>query len=427
MTKRFSLKKNSNESGMALMWAIMLMALATFIIMPLLFFMQTTLTVNENVTESVKAQYAAEAGVEEALWRLSTPGITPQPGTTSIILPSKINGYWVSYNVAKPTGQAYSILTSTAYASTISQPSSIVRAKMNSGQFLFSYGLAARGTAAQVHDLWVKKSTIYSLSPSNPTNSIYFNKADLYSEGEMQFPSNSKVAGTLYAKNGLINSPTCSFPPYNVSAWGNCSWRLFLPWTQVNMWDWAWNPSTTNIINGNYPVNVGSDNVSIGLGSLYVKNGNLTITGNGPGMLLLKGRVYVDGTITKSGTCNIVDLGPYDGTNYNIFCAQGNISLINWNTKLSNSADLPIFMSLNGDITGTCASSKWICALLYAPNSANGFTSSDVNIQGAINTTGFKVQSGMTLEYPGDIQTKRQWPEVFGGSGSGNISAYSIQ
>lgn len=408
--------------------ALVVIAAAILIIVPLLIFMQTTLTVNSKVTESVKAQYAAEAGVEEALWRLSTPGISPQPlpGGPSITLPERINGYWVTYNVVKPPGKSYSILTSWAYANPGSENMSVVRAKMNSGQFLFSYGLAARGTAAQVHDLWVQAAKIYSLSPSDPTNSIYYNKADMYSEGEMQFPSNSKVAGTLYAKNGLINSPICNFPPYIVAAWGNCSWRQ-LTYTHVDMWDWGWNPSTTNIWNGDYPViTVGSDNVSIGLGSLYVKNGSLTITGNGPGMLLLKGRVYVDGTITKSGTCNIVDLGPYDGTNYNMFCAKGNVSLTNWNTKLSNSANLPIFMSLNGDITGTCASNTWICALLYAPNSLNGFVS-DVQVMGAINTTGFKVLHGMTLEYPGDIQTKRQWPEVFGGTGSGSISAYSIQ
>jgi len=411
-----SRKKFNDESGMALMWAIMLMALAMFIIVPLLLFTQTTLIVNNKVTESVKAQYAAEAGVEEALWRLSTPGILPQPGTTTITLP-RINGYLVSYNVATPPGKSYSILTSWAYANPGSENMSVVRAKMNSGQFLFSYAVAARGPTAHPHDLWVGKVNIYS----TPT----YNMADLYSDGSMQFTGNPrKVSGTLYAANGISPSPDCDSAYDNPPWGGTCSWRS-LPWSQVNMWDITPSPdglpdSGGGITDSGNPMTVATGASDVYIGPRHV-NGNLTITGGGAGRLILNGPVYVDGYIQKTGTQDIVDLSG----GVTMLSAQGNVSLKYWNTKLTSSAQLPIIMSINGDISCTGAS-KWICALLYAPNSPNGLTSDNFQLFGACNISGIK-NSGMTIEYPSDIKTTRNWPSVYGGTGSGNISAYSIQ
>jgi len=410
MTDKWSRKKFSDESGMALMWAIMLMALAMFIIVPLLFFTQTTLTVNNKVTESVKAQYAAEAGVEEALWRLATPGILPQPGVTPITLPDRINGYLVSYNLAQPSGRSYLILTSWAYANPGSENMSVVRAKMDSGQFLFSYAFSARGPSAHTHELWVSKANIYSLPGTN--------LADLYSDGFMQFPSNTKVSGTLYARDGIISDPNCD-STYNHPPWGGtCSWRS-LPWSQINMWDIVPSPDGLPDSGGSVTINTGSSDYHYGPKHI---NGDLTITGGGTGRLILDGQVYVDGQIFKTGTQNIVDLSG----GVMMLSALGNVSLKYWNTKLTSSAQIPIIMSVNGDISCTGASGKWICALLYAPNSPNGLTSDNFQLFGAANMSGVK-NSDMVIEYPSDIKTTRNWPSVYGGAGTGNISAYSVQ
>ena len=422
MTDKLSRKKRNSESGMALAMAILLMAVAMFIIVPLLIFTQTTLTVNSKVTESVKAQYAAEAGVEEALWRLGTPGISPQPGVTPISLPDKINGYWVTYNVAKPTGQSYSILTSWAYANPGSENMSVVRAKMNSGQFLFSYAAAARGPSAHVHYLWAQKSRFYS----TPTNYM----ADLYSDGSMQFAASNGVSGTLYRPLSQAVDPKCD-PAYISPPWGGpCSWRA-LPWSQIYMWDFT--PSPDGLLDSGGPVTINISGTSdVPIGPLHVDNGgNLYITGSGSGRLILAGKVYVDGQIIETGTHDIVDLS----NGVNLLSAQGNISLNTWNNKLTSSAQLPLIMSSLGDITCTGAKDKWICALLYAPYSPNGFTSGSggtgqnaytLNIYGALNVSGVD-NTGMIVEYPSDIKTTRNWPEIYGGTGSGSISAYSLQ
>jgi hypothetical protein len=414
-------KKLNNESGMALSMALILMAVAMFIIVPLLFFMQTTLTVNSKVTESVKAQYAAEAGVEEALWRMSTPSISPQPEVVPITLPDKINGYWVTYNVAKPTGQSYSILTSWAYANPGSENMSVVRAKMDSGQFLFSYAFSARGPASHTHTLWMQKANIYSA----PINYM----ADLYSDGAMQFPSNTNVSGTLYARDGIIGGGLPCDSKYKNPPWGGtCSCRQ-LTWSQVYMWDFTPSPdglpdSGGGITDSGNPMTVNTGASDVYIGPRHV-NGNLSITssGNGNGRLILKGPVYVDGYINKTGTQDIVDLSG----GVSLLSAQEYVSLNNWKNNLyPNSGQLPIIMSVNGDITCTCATNTWICALLYAPNSPNGLTSDGVQIYGACNMSGVK-NSNMTIEYPSDIKTTRNWPQVYGGTGSGQISAYSVQ
>ena len=411
-------KKFNNESGMALAMALIIMVVAMFIIVPLLFFTQTTLTVNSRVTESVKAQYAAEAGVEEALWRLGTPGISPQPGASPITLVDRINGYQVTYDVVKPPGKSYSILTSYAYANQISDPASVVRAKLESGLFLFSYAVATRNLGAgSNHDLRVDKGvSIYSLPSPNVAN--------LYSDGEMQFPGKkATVSGTLFAQNHISSDPG-SNSLYVPPPWGGASsWRE-QDWTQVNMWDITPSPDGLPDWEGNKTVTTSDTDVSIG--PLHVHNGNLTIAGSGTGRLILNGDVYVDGTIIKTGTQDIVDLSFSQGKPVPMLTAYGDIELNRWRNKLADSSQLPMIVSIQGNITCVGDDTKWICALLYAPLSQDGFISNNVKIFGSINMSGMRVEY-LTLEYPSDIQTKKQWPQEYFGGGAGKISAYTIQ
>jgi hypothetical protein len=68
-----------HEKGQALIWALIMVVLIGLIIGPLLGFMSTGVKTGQAHTEEMHRLYAADAGVEYALWRLVQPGPAPSP------------------------------------------------------------------------------------------------------------------------------------------------------------------------------------------------------------------------------------------------------------------------------------------------------------------------------------------------------------
>ncbi len=70
------------EAGQALPMALILLALGGFLVVPTLAFMTTNLTANRQIDRKNLELYAADAGVENALWSIQdNPGILPAEGS----------------------------------------------------------------------------------------------------------------------------------------------------------------------------------------------------------------------------------------------------------------------------------------------------------------------------------------------------------
>jgi hypothetical protein len=124
MLKRRSIipgKRVNYESGQALILVLVLLLLGSFIIAPLMAYMATGLRTTSQVFEpKVDAQYAADAGIEDAVWQIKYehldtlfPDYSPYDYTTDWTYPLSeqvnakstsvsINNVWIPKNVAAP-------------------------------------------------------------------------------------------------------------------------------------------------------------------------------------------------------------------------------------------------------------------------------------------------------------------------------------
>ena len=88
--------KIRNEKGQALPLVMIAIMIGAFVIPPFLGHIGTSLASSQTYENSINEEYAADAGVEHAIWNLTDGGITSNltlPGdTVSYTLPELING-----------------------------------------------------------------------------------------------------------------------------------------------------------------------------------------------------------------------------------------------------------------------------------------------------------------------------------------------
>jgi len=103
-----------DERGQALLMALVLMLLGGLIVTPLLSHMATGLKTGKEVYEKrMNELYAADAGVEDAIWQLKYGGLTVPPGGTVNLTQSSINGKTVNVAI-EDKGQLVYKITSIA-------------------------------------------------------------------------------------------------------------------------------------------------------------------------------------------------------------------------------------------------------------------------------------------------------------------------
>ena len=69
-----------DESGRVLVWTLVILGLGSLLIPPLLASISTNLFASRTIEEGLKEQYAADAGVENALWHLAYGGLVLKDG-----------------------------------------------------------------------------------------------------------------------------------------------------------------------------------------------------------------------------------------------------------------------------------------------------------------------------------------------------------
>jgi hypothetical protein len=99
--RRMANRVKGDEKGQALVWVLIMLALAGLIIAPLLGFMGSGVKISQAHKEEMLRLYAADAGVEYALWHLAQPGPAPSrlgPLTLRVnerVVKVKVEGVWI--------------------------------------------------------------------------------------------------------------------------------------------------------------------------------------------------------------------------------------------------------------------------------------------------------------------------------------------
>src|SRR4030042_1348428 len=118
------LKKSlKNEAGQVLPMALVLLVLGGLLVVPMLSLMTTNLNANRIIEEETSGIYAADAGIQDALWKLGDGVDLFENGDSYVLTengtPVTINGMTVTIEKEKPTqqmvdGDLYTV-RSTAY------------------------------------------------------------------------------------------------------------------------------------------------------------------------------------------------------------------------------------------------------------------------------------------------------------------------
>ncbi len=304
----------SNESGRILVWTLVILALGTLLIPPLLARVSANLLASRAIEEGLKEQYAADSGVEYAMLQLQH-GITASQNPYTYTINNKaVDVTWGPY---LPITETYKI-TSTA-TSQVDGSSTTVESYVE---------FAAGGNLDIFHGALVSEGNLSLKEPYTVTGDVYCggildpvdfntNEGDVYTEG-YEFPSQDQSE------------------------------------------EFALRYKADAELGGTYTENGG--NMTIGIGD------GVTITDLGP--LYIPGNLFVakDNIINFGGTVYVG--GWIDVDKDSEFTGSGSIIAVG-DIYLAKTSDYgtegsSIIMSLNGDIT--FKKEATVSALIYAPN-----------------------------------------------------------
>ena len=98
----------SDESGRVLVWTLVILGIGALLIPPLLASISTNLLATRAIEEDLKEQYAADAGVEHAIFRMSTGDYILEE---SFDTPTPVNNLPVSVTITQAAQDAYKIVS----------------------------------------------------------------------------------------------------------------------------------------------------------------------------------------------------------------------------------------------------------------------------------------------------------------------------
>ena len=112
-------KSIRDEKGQALILVLILMLVGGLIIAPLLGFMSTGLMAGQVFEKKTDELYAANAGVEDALWHLIYGGLVVAEGTPVTLTPFTMNDKTVNVTIENIIGEPVHKITSIAVGTAI--------------------------------------------------------------------------------------------------------------------------------------------------------------------------------------------------------------------------------------------------------------------------------------------------------------------
>jgi hypothetical protein len=253
-----------NEAGQALPMALILLVLGGLLVVPTLSFMTTNLKANRTVDVKTSAIYAADSGIQDALWKLGK-GVDLFAGGNSYPLTENLNGMTVTVEkVALQQVSNGDLYTLRSVAKLNGEVKAVIVAQAVAGSdfsWLFDHAITSGGSVT-----------------TKSTDIIY---GGILYEGT--FDGNADVRSGL-VEQGTVNLPTEAM---------------------LSAFYWEDVKNLTPYSSGSFSVSGGTASNPVIIPSLY-RNGNLSITGNGYGKL--SGTVYVTGKFSVDDKNSIIKL-----------------------------------------------------------------------------------------------------------------------
>jgi hypothetical protein len=250
------------EKGQALVLAVILLLIGGLIAAPLLAYMGTGLITGEVYEKRTAELYAADAGVEHALWKIKSgnlcPGSLPQSYNVSV------NGRSVAVTIANGAGGAYRVTSSAA-------------------------------TDSKSHT-----TVVADVGVTTTVGSGFLDNA-ITSNGTVSIGSNSLVNGNILYGTGITGNSSQSLN--GTATKGNLNWPSCSDLSSYYL------SQVQSAIDPGGTIDVGQGTVEKGPCYRRQGDGNLDVTGKG-GTLKLTGTIYVTGNLycRESGQGYTIDL-----------------------------------------------------------------------------------------------------------------------
>jgi cytoskeletal protein CcmA (bactofilin family) len=446
-----------DENGRAILLALILLGVGGLIIAPLLDYMGTGLVSGEVYERKTDELYAADAGVEDAVWKIQQGDAPVCPGnpTWSYNI-SDVNGKSVAVTITYVDGQTYCVVstaTGNSSSTTIESYIRIVYGGSSGGSSVFDYALTSLDGNVNLSGSSLIESDEVLGGDIHANGNIALSGSvtvdgDATATGTITTGGSSHINGTKtvgaeplttpvidteaykaetldincgsYTHTSLTITTSQVFPSpvhvqQNLSISGTCT----VTFNGAVCVDGNMNISGSTVVTFNGPVKVGGTLTTSGSGNVrfagtcYV-GGSLGISGSRD--VYLGGTFYVCGTIAVTGsTSNFIGAE-------NVF-AEGNIN-ISGSTRL-DANEMPLVMSIHGSIT--VSGSGWTSAILYAPEGG-------ISLSGSCKLFGCAVGESITgsgsskVEYPTDLRERDDLPGAgAGGDGERTVSIVSWQ
>jgi len=349
----------SDEQGRVMMLALVLLVVGGLMLAPLLGLMSTGLTAGQVYENSTDGLYAADAGVEDALWKIEYQvAELPGPGCGG-----DPPNYW-SYNMTDDvnTINGRNVEVTITY--------------VNNQTGSLTYKVTSVATA---HNN--ARTTIESYVQAIVGGEFNIFSGVLSSKGNIDFVSHgSTVTGDIYYVGTLD-------PDFTHISGNETKVTLADFPTSAQDLAFAQMLEAEAMAGQNYTgdMNINSDTT---LGSIYI-NGNLNIQKEV--VVTVTGIVYVTGSITAAKDYTLTGSGSRIA-----LIAQGNID-IRKVSDLGSDAEC-IIMSVNGDIA--IKKEATVTGLVYAPNGQISFDK-NATVNGSIIGDSITVKKDASLAYVG--------------------------
>jgi len=329
----------NGQSGQALIMALILLALSSLLVVPILNLAGTSLNYHQVIERNTLETYAADSGVEYALCEL---GNNPGQYEGELLQETFIVNDKTVNVTAEYLGSNIYKITSTATTDS------------NSSTTIESYvevipGVFRSAVTATSGDLFLEDSTI---------------DGDIYAGGSVTL-EDSQVTGTI-TEYGTLEFPPLDIEPYKQEALSG------------------------GTINGNLVLGAGTHN----LGPKYI-TGYLKIEDGAT--VTMGGTVYVEG-LEKIGanlTIHIEAGANLTGTG-NLIAQDGHIKIEMARFELDN---IPLVAALNGDIQKG-EQCEYIKAILYAPE--GDITLENIVVYGVVFGNTVSLLQNVTIIYPAE-------------------------
>lgn len=352
-----------SESGYALFtFALILLVLGSFLLSPLLSLVVTGLKGGQAIERKMGELYAADAGFEDALWKLRNDPPDNYPCSDNLV----INHKDVRYHIEE-VGIAYKI-TSTAVTDSRSQTT--VESYVMHPFSIFDFSAVALDG-----DLTIEGNAELQSYPELEQADIYAN-GNIYLEGAVQVHGDATASGTVnYNKNKIP-------PQITGNVTQNAPILQFKPIDTSEYLDEA-NAGT------DYPGDLVLNN-DCNLGPAHI-HGDLSITSSAK--VTLTGTVWVDGMITTDGTSHIEGGGT--------LVAVGDIELSGGGVL--EPENIPVIISSTGNIR--TAGAQTISVVLYCPNGTVSITG-NAGIFGSVVGKSIVIGTSSTLGYALELKAR---------------------